>query len=178
MTTNVLSLTLASGEPLDVRDFTIEEALSRPFDVHLTAMSHRPDVDFEAAIGKAARFEIQRASSVDGDTRYFTGICASIRMLEVEELGLSTYAVRLVPTLWLLTERRNYRVFQDMSELDIALENPLGVGDPADPPPRRGLLREAAHAHAVRGERLRLRQPAARRDRRHVLLRSESAGTA
>jgi type VI secretion system secreted protein VgrG len=128
VTTNPLILTLASDEPLDVRDFTIDEALSRPFDIQLTAMSHSVDVDFEAAIGKPARFEIQRASSVDGDTRYFTGICASIRLLEVEEQGLSTYAVRLVPELWLLTERRNYRIFQDMSELDIALDVLRGWG--------------------------------------------------
>lgn len=122
MTTNVLSLTLASGERLDVRDFTIDEALSRPFDVQLTAVAPNVDVDFEAAVGQPARFDILRASSVDGDTRYFTGLCASISLLEVEEAGLSTYAVRLVPALWLLTERRNYRVFQDKSELDIALE--------------------------------------------------------
>jgi type VI secretion system secreted protein VgrG len=128
VTTNPLILTLASEESLDVRDFTVDEALSRPFDVQVTAVSRSVDVDFEAAIGKSARFEIQRASSVDGDTRYFTGICASIRLLEVEEHGLSTYAVRLVPELWLLTERRNYRIFQDLSELDIALEILAGWG--------------------------------------------------
>lgn len=128
VTTNVLSLTLASGEPLDVRDFTIEEALSRLFDVHITVMSHHPDVDFEAAVGKEARFEIRRPEGVEGEARIFTGLCASIRLLAVEELGLSTYAVRLVPELWLLTERRNYRVFQDMSELEIAIEILSGWG--------------------------------------------------
>ena len=33
MTTNRLELTLASGEPLDVRDFSIEEGLSELFEV-------------------------------------------------------------------------------------------------------------------------------------------------
>jgi type VI secretion system secreted protein VgrG len=121
MTTNTLTVDLASGDPLDVREFTVEEGLSRLFDVSLTAMSTSVDVDFEGSIGRAARFEILRTSPVDGDTRYWNGICVGIEQVDVDEAGLSTYSVRIVPVLWLLTQRRNYRVFQDQSELDIVL---------------------------------------------------------
>jgi type VI secretion system secreted protein VgrG len=120
VTTNLLSVELASGDPLDVRDFSVSEAMSTLFDVRLTAMSTSPDVDFEGAIGGAARFEINRLSAVDGETRYWNGICARVGLIRVEPAGLSTYAVRIVPVMWLLTQRRNYRIFQDLSELDIA----------------------------------------------------------
>ncbi len=128
MSINALVVTLASEDRLDVREFTVEESLSRLFDVRLKAVSTSVDVDFEAAIGGAARFEILRLSLVDGDTRHWSGICAGIEQIEVEEAGLSTYTIHIVPRLWLLTQRRNYKVFQDKSELDIALEVLSGWG--------------------------------------------------
>ena len=36
--------------------------------------------------------------------------------------GLSTYKLTLVPTMWLLTQRRNYRMFQFLSEVEIAIK--------------------------------------------------------
>ncbi len=128
MSTNALVVTLASEDRLDVREFTVEEGLSRLFDVRLEAVSTSVDVDFEAAIGGAARLEILRLSLVDGDTRHWSGICAGIEQVEVEEAGLSTYTIHIVPRMWLLTQRRNYKVFQDKSELDIALEVLAGWG--------------------------------------------------
>ncbi len=38
----------------------------------------------------------------------------------MEETGLSTYEITIVPMLWLATQRRNHRMFQQLSELDIA----------------------------------------------------------
>jgi type VI secretion system secreted protein VgrG len=122
MTLNALAITLASGDPLDVREFTVEESMSRLFDVRVTAVSSSVDVDFEGAIGGPARFEILRTSPVDGETRYWSGICAGIEQIAVEEAGLSTYTIHVVPKLWMLTQRRNYKVFQDKSELDVVLE--------------------------------------------------------
>lgn len=120
--THILTVDLASGQELDVRDFSVEEGLSRLFEVRLTAVCPNVDVDFEAAVGGPARFEMHRVSAVDGDTRHWSGICVHAEQTGVEEDGLSTYSIRIVPTMWLLTQRRNYRVFQDKSELDIVLE--------------------------------------------------------
>lgn len=117
-----LSVTVGTAEVLDVREFVVEEGISRPFDVRLLAVSHSPDVDFEGAIGGGARFEIRHASSLGGDTRYWNGICAALQQVAVEDDGLSTYSLHIVPSLWLLGHRRTYRIFQDKSELDIVLE--------------------------------------------------------
>src|SRR5271170_8472904 len=106
MTPNSLIVTLGSGDPLDVRDFAVEEGLSRIFDVTLTAMSTSVDVDFEGAIGQPARFQILRTSLIDGETRYWNGLCAHVGLVKVEATGLSTYRVRIVPRMWLLTQRR------------------------------------------------------------------------
>ncbi len=42
----------------------------------------------------------------------WSGLCKHIQQVAVEETGLSTYEVTLVPTLWLATQRRNHRMFQ------------------------------------------------------------------
>ena len=39
--------------------------------------------------------------------------------MQAEPTGLSSYYLRIVPTLWLCTQRRNYRVFQHLSIPDI-----------------------------------------------------------
>lgn len=117
-----LSLTLASGDALDVREFVVDEGLSRPFEVDLVAVSPDPDVDFEAAIGKAATFTINRGSIAAPQGRWWEGVCTRMDQTKVETDGVSTYAVSIAPSLWLLGHRRNYRVFQDESELDIVLE--------------------------------------------------------
>jgi type VI secretion system secreted protein VgrG len=121
MTTNPFALTLRCPEPLDVREFAIQEGMNQLFEVRVTAVSSSHDVDFEAAIGQPARLDFLRVSPVDGETRYWDGICVRLEQLESLEYGLSTYSVGIVPTMWLLTQRRNYRVFQDQSELDVSL---------------------------------------------------------
>ncbi len=116
-----LRLELASGEALDVREFVVHEGLSRPFEVDLVAVSPNADVDFEAAIGQAATFTVNRSWTSSGG-RYWEGVCARMDQTKVEPDGLSTYTVTIAPALWLLGHRRNYRVFQDKSELEIVLE--------------------------------------------------------
>src|SRR5258708_6382638 len=96
----LLTVELASGERLDVREFTVEESISRLFEVNLTAMSSDADIDFEGAIGKQARFEIKTG---EGQARAWSGICSLAGQGRVEEKGLSSYHLRIVPKLWLAT---------------------------------------------------------------------------
>src|SRR5262249_15265751 len=49
-------------------------------------------------------------------------LCIHLQQVAVEETGLSTYELTLASELWLTTQRRNYRMFQQLSELDIVLE--------------------------------------------------------
>jgi type VI secretion system secreted protein VgrG len=102
---------------LDVRSFSVEEGLSRLFAVELECVSHDVDLDFDALIGQSARFSID---PVAGEGRSYSGIVRSLRQTEPEPNGLSSYVVSLVPELWLLTQTRSYRVFQQLTDPDIA----------------------------------------------------------
>ncbi len=54
--------------------------------------------------------------------RAWTGICREVQEIAVEESGLSTYRIEIVPALWLASQRRNHRMFQLVSDVDIALK--------------------------------------------------------
>ncbi|TKC94597.1 type VI secretion system Vgr family protein, partial [Polyangium fumosum] len=111
-----LSLVLASEISLDVRRFSIVEGLSTFFSITLEAFSIDAALDFEEVVGQTARFTIHRGS----ETRSWTGVCRAARLLRAEEDGLSTYEIVIVPALWLLTERTSRRIFQHLSEPEIA----------------------------------------------------------
>ncbi len=116
-----LAIELAGEERFEVRAFEIEEALSAPFTVRLTVVSRSPDVDFGAIVGHPARFSLSKGRGVGPLGKVFTGLVSQMDQVEVEDAGLSSYTLSLVPTLWLLGQRRNYRMFQQQSELEIAL---------------------------------------------------------
>ncbi len=112
-----LSITVASGDELHVRQFTVQERMSSLFVVTLVAICKNADVDFDAVVGQPARFSIRSGLY----ERSWSGLCNRLQQIGSEESGASTYHVNLVPTLWLATQRRNHRMFQQQSELDIAL---------------------------------------------------------
>jgi type VI secretion system secreted protein VgrG len=112
-----LSVTVASGDRLDIRTFSVGERISSLFRVELVTVSDNHAIDFDAVVGQPARFTIQS----EEHPRFWSGICNHIEQVRVEEGGLSTYALTLVPHLWLATQRRNYRIFQQITEPDIAL---------------------------------------------------------
>jgi type VI secretion system secreted protein VgrG len=114
-----LTLTVASGDALDIREFRVEEALSSLFEVHLVALCDNADLDFDGIVGQPASFALLTDASGLAAPRRWTGICNRLQQIGVEEAGLSTYELSLVPALWLLTQRRNYRMFQQISEPDI-----------------------------------------------------------
>ncbi len=111
-------------ESFSVRRFAVKEAVSTPFTVSVWARTRSQDVDLEAIVGKPASLRIASdlAFGALGGGRTWAGVCSSIEQVKAEPTGLSTYAVRIVPVLWLLTQRRNHRVFQHLSIPDIADE--------------------------------------------------------
>jgi type VI secretion system secreted protein VgrG len=122
----VLDFTCAIGSPLDVRSFHADEGLSRVFVVDLTLVSPEPNLDLSAAIGKEASFRVESGyAHARGQGRSFTGVCSFATRVRGVARGaggsaaLSTYAMRLVPRLWLLTQRTNHRTFQHLSIPDI-----------------------------------------------------------
>jgi type VI secretion system secreted protein VgrG len=115
MTANTLEVTVASNEALDVRHFGVQDGLAQIFNVTLTAVSKNANIDFDAIVGKEASFKIRGSASA----REWHGLCSNFLQVGVDEAGASTYQITIVPTLWLLTQRRNHRIFQQMSEIEI-----------------------------------------------------------
>ncbi len=117
-----LSLWFESGEDsLSVRRFAVHEAMSSLFSVSVWARSPSDDIDLESIVGKPAALQI--ASGVAhawlGGARRFAGVCRTMHLQRAESTGLSTYQLQIVPRLWLLTQRRNNRLFQHQSIPDI-----------------------------------------------------------
>jgi type VI secretion system secreted protein VgrG len=118
----VLELSFASGESsLSVRRFEVREAMSAGFIALVWARSSDPDVDLRAIIGQPATFRIESGVAFAAlGNRKWDGICNYAEHVQAEAAGLSTYFFRIVPVLWLLTQRRNHRIFQHVSVPDIA----------------------------------------------------------
>ncbi|HVK69895.1 MAG TPA: type VI secretion system tip protein TssI/VgrG [Polyangium sp.] len=105
-----VKISLESGEQLDVRSFAVHEALSASFQIDVIAVGD-DDVDLKKVSGRPASFGLVGPSG----RRIWTGVCARIAQTEVESDGLSTYALRIVPVFWLLSHRRNHRVYKHAS---------------------------------------------------------------
>ncbi|MBK8258841.1 MAG: type VI secretion system tip protein VgrG [Polyangiaceae bacterium] len=120
-----LQLTVGSGEALQVTRFDIHETVSDLFEIALTVRTPNPSVDLEAIIGHPASFHVVTAlefSTVTGRT--FTGVVRSIEQVQAVVQGgagveLSTYTLSIVPALWLLTQRKNHRLFLHQSVVEI-----------------------------------------------------------
>ncbi len=100
-----------------VVNFEADEEISRLFEVRVDLVSADLDVDLEAAMGKDAVLTLHHS---EGE-RYFHGI---VRRMEATEEGThqARYSVVVVPMMWLLTQRRDCRIFQAKSVPDIVKE--------------------------------------------------------
>ncbi|NUQ76783.1 MAG: type VI secretion system tip protein VgrG [Polyangiaceae bacterium] len=122
-----LELSFACGEgSLSVRRFSVNEAVSSLFSVSVLARSESPSIDLEAIIGQPASLRVVSGWLFArlGGARLWTGIVSSIEQVQAVQpqpgaKELSTYALRIVPDLWMLTQRRNYRIFQHKNIPDI-----------------------------------------------------------
>ncbi len=113
----ILELTFACGEnSLSVRRFSVREAMSTLFEVSIVARSPHEEVDLDAIVGKSASFRIVSGlAHARLGARRWQGVCKRLEQIQAEERGLSTYELTIVPSFWLLTQRRNHRIFQRLS---------------------------------------------------------------
>jgi type VI secretion system secreted protein VgrG len=118
-----LQLTVDSPDTFDIREFSVEDGVNALFSIELVVRSENPAVDFERTIGAQASFRIGADAALlpDLPSPTWSGVVTDIRQLASEETGLSTYRIRLAPLLWLLTQRTNCRVFQQLTDLDVVL---------------------------------------------------------
>jgi type VI secretion system secreted protein VgrG len=122
-----LELSFASGvRDVYVRQFAVRESVSSPFIIHLIVRSPDPSLDLGAIVGQGATFRVRAgyARVKDGGARSWSGVVANAEQTEaLQEAtrgeGLSTYAIQMVPSLWLLTQRRGNRIYQHLSIPDI-----------------------------------------------------------
>jgi len=110
-----VELNLESGDQLDVRHFNVLDSVSAAFRIDIVARAADDAIHLSRIVGKPASFRIDAGHGA----HTWTGVIAHVAQTQVEPEGLSTYAVQLVPALWLLTHRKNHRVFQHLSVPDL-----------------------------------------------------------
>ncbi len=119
----VFELSLTQGHaPLSVSRASAHEAISALYRVFVWARSSDPSLDLEALLGQPATLRAvsgRAFARLDG-VRRWSGIVSYAEQLQAEPTGLSTYQIQIVPSLWLLTQRRNHRVFQHVTVPEIA----------------------------------------------------------
>src|SRR5689334_21616741 len=95
----LLSVSVASGDSLDVRQFSVDERMSSLFTVSLLVVSRNENLDFDAVVGQEASFTVRH---VAGELTW-RGIVSHLQHAAIAGTGegLSTYQLVIVPTLWL-----------------------------------------------------------------------------
>jgi type VI secretion system secreted protein VgrG len=123
---SLLDLSFASGEnSLSVRRVQVHEGVSTLYNVTVWARSPHSDMDLTALVGQPAGLTANLDSATGGrGTRKWSGVVGFMEQVQGEaaapgEKPLSTYYIRIVPRLWLLTQRQNHRIYQHLSIPDI-----------------------------------------------------------
>ncbi|MEP7126575.1 MAG: type VI secretion system tip protein TssI/VgrG [Byssovorax sp.] len=118
---SILELSFASGEStLSVRKFTVRDTMSGLFSVAIQARCPNDDIDLESIVGKPSMFRVVSGlAGAHAEMRSWSGVCSEMELIRVESSGLSTYALTIVPNLWMLTQRSDHRMFQHMSVPEI-----------------------------------------------------------
>ncbi len=96
-----------------------EEALSELFSITIVAVAneHTPAADI---VGEAASLKLEAVGEGGTDT-FYKGLCTDCSY-EGMVGGIHVYRLILRPEIWLLTQRKNYKMFQAMTAPDIINE--------------------------------------------------------
>ena len=109
---NNATLIFVGGAELDVRNFTVREAMSELFEISVTAVSPDATLDLASIVGKGAALRIVTSADGTSRVRVWAGLCAFAQQASSHEAGSSAYAFTLVPTLARAALRTNCRIFQ------------------------------------------------------------------
>jgi type VI secretion system secreted protein VgrG len=97
--------------------FTGSEGISRLFSFQLELLSENRRIKFEDLLGQELVFGVSGAE-LNEPPRCFHGIVTSFAQLP-ESSRFSRYRAVVSPKLWLLTQKQNCRIFQNVSVADI-----------------------------------------------------------
>ncbi|EJM72179.1 type VI secretion system Vgr family protein [Pseudomonas sp. GM55] len=100
---------LPPEQELLLDSFVGEEGLSILFEYELQLLSTDATIELKKLIGKKVTMEITLA---DGGTRIINGHCSHFNHVGANG-GVANYAAMVVPWLWILSRRRDSRIFQD-----------------------------------------------------------------
>lgn len=125
---------------LIVARFALREAISTLYHCRLELISSELAVDFKAILGKPVLLTIAPAG---GSKRYLHGIITRFAQRPPEG-GYARYEADLRPSLWVLGQRRNSRIFQEQAVPAIA-ETLIGEGQ------IKALENKVQGKHPVRG---------------------------
>lgn len=84
-------------------------AMSELFEVRIVVQHRDPDIAMRSLLRRSVTLHCYEEAFV----KRIEGIIRRGRVVSVEPDGISRYELLLVPPLWLLTKRRNYRIFRD-----------------------------------------------------------------
>lgn len=97
--------------------FTGFEAVSEMFRFHLEVAAKKDEtIEFDKIIGKGVSFGVKATD--DKDPRHFDGICIEFSEGE-RDVEFKYYTIVVVPKLWILTQKRDCKIFQQKSVRDI-----------------------------------------------------------
>ena len=115
-----------------------KEALSKPYEFSLTCLSQLSFIEPSQLMGKSVDFSFELN---DGGERIFNGIVCEISHRGKVSDTLYQYELKLVPKLWLMSQRTNIRIYQHktipqiveqlLSEHQIEFETKLTATYPA-----------------------------------------------
>lgn len=112
----IAELTTPLGKDvLLLTSFHAIERLSSPFEVRIDCLSDKPDIDFNAVLGKNCSI---RQTTVGKNKRYFNGVLTEAGWFGEREHRFA-YQLVLRPWFWLLTQTTDCRIFQNKSVIDI-----------------------------------------------------------
>ncbi|NUO49850.1 MAG: type VI secretion system tip protein VgrG [Polyangiaceae bacterium] len=121
-----IELSCAVGSPFDVRRFTVRESMSQTFVIEIVAVSPDASIDLDTIVNNTASLKLDTGVvHALRSHRYWAGYVQhaeqSRAMLPWRDGSavLSTYYLRIVPRLWLLSQRKGYRIFQHQTIPDI-----------------------------------------------------------
>src|SRR5437763_1957227 len=109
--------TALGPDVLAVRSFTLQEQMSRLFQIEVELTSHDGKIDLDAVVGHPATL---RLDSGKDDERFFNGIVSRLVQLSTEtKFAPAAYRATIVPWLWFLTRTSDCYIFQELSVPDI-----------------------------------------------------------
>jgi type VI secretion system secreted protein VgrG len=104
---------------LIMRTFQGIEGLSSPFEFEVFTVSTNANIDFDTIIGKSVTVSID----VKGKKRYFNGIVGHFSQHQTADSSKGSqetyYKAILYPSFWLLKFKKNNKIFQNKSPLQI-----------------------------------------------------------